>query len=114
MKDYLAIWGTVNPPPGVSTFSGGQIEGLRTFVSILINSMIVIAGVYAFINFIIAGYSFLSAGGKPDKIANAWSKIWQSMLGLLITAGSFVLAGVLGRLLFGQWDALLQLRFYTP
>jgi len=113
MKTLSTIWGTVNPPPGVSGY-GGDISGLRLFVNVLVNTVIVFAGVFTFINFIIAGYSFLSAGGKPEKIANAWSKIWLSMVGLLITAGAFVLAGILGLLLFGDAAALVRLRYFTP
>ncbi len=114
MKTLLAIWGNVNPPPGVVNHYGSDITGLRLFINVLVNTIIVFAGAYTFINFIIAGYSFLSAGGNAEKIANSWSKIWQSMLGLLITAGSFVLAGILGKLLFGDYFALVRLRFFTP
>ena len=113
MKNLLAIWGSVNPPPGVSSYGGG-IDNLRTFISVLVNTLIIIAGVYAFFNFIFAGYSFLSAGGNPEKVANAWSKIWLSMVGLLIAAGSFVIAGLLGLILFKDFNALLQLKIFTP
>jgi len=72
------------------------------------------AGIYAFFNIIIAGYAFMSAGGNPEKIANAWAKIWQTLLGLVIAAASFVLAAIFGQLIFRDPNALLQLRIFTP
>jgi hypothetical protein len=114
MNHLATIWGTISPPPGVTAYGGNNLGGLGLFMNVIVKSVIAFAGVYAFINLILAGYSFLSAGGNPEKIAQSWSKIWQTFLGLLIAVGSFVIAGVLGRLLFGQWDALTRLRYFTP
>jgi hypothetical protein len=101
MENTLALWGTVQPPPGVVNYDGGNITGLQKLVSNGVQTLIVIAGIYAFFNLIFAGYAFMSAGGDPEKIAHAWAKIWQTLLGLVIAAGSFVLAGVFGQLIFG-------------
>jgi hypothetical protein len=114
MKHLATLWGTINPPPGVSSYGGGNLGGLGLFMSVIVKTLIAFAGVYAFINLILAGYSFLSAGGNAEKIAQSWSKIWQTMLGLLIAVGSFVIAGVLGKLLFGDFYALVRLRYFTP
>ena len=117
MDKYLAIWGQVNPPPGVANYGSGVTgnnSGLQRFATVGVRTLIIIAGAYAFFNIIFAGYAFLSAGGNPEKIAGAWSRIYQSILGLMIAAGSFVLAGVFGQLIFNDPNALLQLRIYTP
>ena len=114
MNHLATIWGNINPPPGVLRYGGNNLGGLGLFMSVIVKSLIAFAGVYAFINLILAGYSFLSAGGNPEKIAQSWSKIWQTFLGLLIVVASFVIAGVLGRLLFGNWTALTQLRYFRP
>jgi hypothetical protein len=47
-------------------------------------------------------------------VAGAWAKIWQTMLGLAFAAGSFVLAGIFGKLIFGDYNALLQIKIFTP
>jgi len=70
--------------------------------------MIVIAGVYALFNLIFAGYAFMSAGDDAKKVAGAWAKIWQSLWGLAIAAGAFVLAAIFGQLIFRQWDFILN------
>jgi len=73
-----------------------------------------IAGVYTLLNFVFAGYTFLSGAGDPKKIQDSWAKIWQSIIGLTVAAGSFVLAALLGLLLFRDSNAILQLRIFGP
>ena len=108
------IFGTVNPPPGVSNFPGATTGGVTQFINILFRTLIVIAGLYAVFNLIFAGYAFMSAGDDAKKVAGAWAKISQTLLGLAVAAGAFVLAAIFGRILFGDWNALLQLRIFGP
>ncbi|HUS60261.1 MAG TPA: hypothetical protein VMX76_02650 [Nevskiaceae bacterium] len=104
------IFGEILPPPGVSKWKvgGGKVEGLIPFLNGLIRLLIVGGGIFALLNIILAGYGFLSAGDDPKKIEAAWKKIWQSLLGLLFIAGAFVLAGIFGYLIFGNWGAILN------
>ena len=113
-KKIAQIFGDINPPPGISSWGGFTEGGPTSFITAILRTAIVGAGLFALINFILAGYSFLSAGGDANKIAAAWAKIWQSILGLAIAVGSFVLAAIVGRLLFGDYNALLRIRIYGP
>lgn len=79
-------------------FSLGQGKGLFLLLSNLFKIIGIIGGIYMVIQFITAGYSYISANGDPKKIEAAWTKIWQSMVGLVIIASAFVLAAVVGRL----------------
>lgn len=114
------IFGKIENPfdfiaPG-SQYTGAAVaqgQGLIILGNNLIKLTIVAAGLYGFINFIIAGYTFLSSS-EPKEIARAWAKIWQGMLGLLIVAGSFVLAGIFGWIIFGDVTAILQPKLYGP
>lgn len=114
------IIGKVTPPPGVSKWiekfpaPGGKVAGLVPFLNAIIKLLIVLAGLYAFLNLIIAGYGFMSAGGDPKAVEKAWAKIWQSLVGLLIIAGSFLLAAIFGWLLFKDPSAILIPRIYGP
>lgn len=111
------IIGKVKPPPGVSAW-GADIAGLSNFLNAIFKFVIVVAGLYAFVNLLLAGYAFMSAGDDPKKMAGAWSKIWQSLIGVAVTAGAFVLAAIFGRLLYGpgaeSWTMLLQLQVFGP
>ena len=104
------IFGRVNAPPGVKEYN----QGLTQFISNIVKLMIVGAWIFALFNLTIAGYSFMTAGGDPKKIADAWAKIWQTLVGLLIAASSVVLAAIFGRLIFGDENALLQITIFGP
>jgi len=107
-----SIFGNVKPPPGVENLSGGTLEGLPLFINMIIRLLIVGAGIYAVINLVLAGYAFMSAGDDPKKMAAASSKIWQTLLGLAVAAGSFVLAAIFGKILFNDPNALLQFKIF--
>lgn len=107
-----SIIGEVNPPPGVRNIGGGGIEGIPIFINMILNLLIVGAGIYAVINLVLAGYAFMSAGDDPKKMAGASAKIWQTLLGLAVAAGAFVLAAIFGKILFNDYDALLQFRIF--
>lgn len=103
-------------PPGVLENSFGDVEsgGIGVLINTFLNILVAVAGIYAVFNFVFAGFAFLSAGGDPKKVENAWKKIWQSVLGLAVAAGAFVLAGLIGWLLFGTPNALLNPAIVTP
>lgn len=108
----FGIFGTVNNPLctlGSSALcaAGNEGQGLILILNSLVKFVIVLAGLYTFWNLIAAGYMFMSAGGEPKAIAKAWDKIWQSLIGLLLVAGSFILAVVFGYLIFGRDNAFI-------
>lgn len=107
-------FGTVAPPPGVNYFVGGSVGGVSVFITILVRLIIVGAGVYGVINLALAGYAFISAGGDAKQVADAWAKIWQTMLGIGIAAGSLVLAALIGILFFRDATAFLNPTIYKP
>jgi hypothetical protein len=106
--------GTVDPPPGLSGFFGGGVTGIPVLLSIILRTLIVIAGIYSVFNFILAGYAYISAGGDPKRVQDATSKITQTVIGLVVAAGSFVIAGVIGEILFNNPAALLQFTIFVP
>lgn len=113
-----SAFGTINNPFGiVSNSTALQLsnngEGLIVLANVLIKATIVMAGLYAFINIIVAGYGFLSST-EPKEVAKAWTKIWQSMLGLAFIAGSFILAAIFGWIIFKDPTALLAPKIYAP
>lgn len=107
MKDFI---GTVKPPAAV----GGGLEVLPSFINKILITLIIGAGIYALFNLVLAGYAFMSAGDDPKQMAGAWAKIWQTLLGLAFAAGAFVLAAIFGQIIFGDYNAILQIKFFTP
>lgn len=113
MELLAQVFGQVSPPPGVGAHGAGP-EGLISLLSTMLKLLVVLGGIWALINIIFAGYGFISAGGDPKAIEKAWAKIWQSMVGLLFIAGAFVIAAVIGQLIFGDPSTILNPKVYSP
>lgn len=105
-----SLFGQVKPPPGVT--KGVEEGGLTDLINNFLKLLIVGAGLYALFNFVLAGYAFMSAGDDPKKMAAAWAKIWQTLLGLTLAAGAFVIAALVGWLIFRDPNTLLQLKIF--
>lgn len=104
------IVGTVKNPLAY----GSVTQGLLPFITNLVRLMFVGAGIYSFLNFIIAGFQYMSAGGDTKAITSAWARIWQSLLGLVIIVGSFALAALFGYLIFNDAGFILKPVIYGP
>ncbi len=101
-------FGTITPPKTAFDQQGGPGAAIGGLIQTIIYILIAGAGIYALINLVLAGYAFMSAGDDAKKVAGAWAKIWQTLLGLAVAAGAFVLAGIFGQLIFGRWDFILN------
>ncbi len=111
------FYGEITPPPELRSLivkGGGAGGGLVVLINNLIKILIVAAGLFAVFNFITAGYQLLASGGDPKKVEEAWTKIWHSLLGVVIIAAAFLLAALAGQLVFGDPMIFLQLKIYTP
>jgi len=108
------FWGKINTPPGIDKYGPLTSGGAINFANNILKLAIVGAGLFAFINFISAGYTYLGAGGDVKKVTEATNKIWQSILGLVIVAGSFVLAAIVGWLVFKDPTAIISPKIYGP
>lgn len=102
-------WATINPGAYPDSPSA-----LVTLLSNILKTASALAGVYVLINFIMAGYDFFGANGNPEKISGAWAKIWQSVLGLVVILGAFILAGVVGYIIYGDPTEIISPSIYGP
>jgi hypothetical protein len=86
----------------------GELPGIISFVNMLLRIVIAVAGIWVFLNIILAGFGYISAGGDPKKVEQSWTKIWQSLVGLVIILASFIIAAAIGILFFGDVGAILN------
>lgn len=111
------IIGEINPPGFLEKHGSvevGEGFGLINFLSNILRLAIVVAGLFGLINLILAGYDYITAGGDPEKIKNANSKIFNSLIGLIVIAASFTLAAILSYLLFGDPTMIIRPRIFGP
>lgn len=118
MKNFLAQtqdnpFGPISPPAGISKYATSPDAAIGQLLNTVLKTLIVGAGIYALINLVLAGYAFMSAGDDAKKVAGAWSKISQTLIGLAFAAGAFVLAGIFGQLIFGDPTFILNPKIPT-
>ncbi len=89
-------------------------KGLALLIGNGLRLFFVVAGMLAFLNFVIAGFQYMMAGGDAKAIQSAWDRIWYSLLGLILMVGSFALAVLFGYLIMGDPFFMLRPQVYTP
>ena len=82
---------------GKSSEQGGTI--FTKALSSIIGVMTIVAGIWFIVQFVIAGYNFISAGGKPDEIQKAQQKIINSFIGIAIVVAAIFVLSLIGHLL---------------
>lgn len=102
-----SIFGTINPPP-TGYGSVDSAIGLPAFISNIITIIFAAAGLFAFFNLMIAGFSYISAAGDEKKILAATQSINMSLMGLVIMVAAAAVTGVVSYLLFGSATAILS------
>lgn len=90
------IFGKIDNPTGYTNSQNGS--GLFDLINNILKFTAVIAGLFLVFQIITAGYLYISANGDPKKTEQAWTKIWQAILGFVIVAAAFVIAAVIGKL----------------
>lgn len=99
--------GEVKPPSFIDKYGPFQ-TGIPLFISNIIRLLTIVAGLWMLINFILAGLQFISAQGKEEQIKNAWDKIFNSMIGLIVIVTAYALTALLSYLLFGDPSFILR------
>ena len=90
----IGIFGNIENPTSYDSVKG---QGLFTFLSNIFKFAAVAGGIYMIVQLIMAGFDYISASGDAKKTEAAWSKIWQSLLGMVIISAAFIIAGLIGR-----------------
>lgn len=109
LADCNSVIGCISPPPGVTPLpQGGDLGPIIGILNLFLKLVFIAAGLFALFNFIIAGFGFMTAGGDAKQVSAAWNKIQMSFLGLIVIVSSFLLAAILGQILFGDATYFLK------
>ena len=107
----LQIFGTIDAPSWIADPSA---KGLIGLLSNIVRFSISSAGLYVFFNLVLAGYQFISGGSDPKAISSAWAKIYQSLIGLAIIAGSLLITAIISLVIFGNATFIINPKIYGP
>ncbi len=111
------VFGEIEPPPGVADFNqqagGAQNIGIVIFASNLVRLATLIAGLWVFFNFIRAGYIYIT-GDSSNAAQEVSQLLTNSIIGILLIVASYLLAGLVGLLFFGDATFIIQPVIYGP
>ncbi len=109
-------FGAIEAPPGVDKFNqqaGASGIGLIIFFSNLIKFLAVIAGLWTMLNFISAGFTYITSSDSGS-ISKIGTKLTLSVVGLAIIVASYTIAAVLGLILFGDATFIINPKIPSP
>lgn len=91
--------GTLAPIPGAYEPKGEG--GSETFTQIFSNAfgiLTLVAGVMFFIYFLIAGITWITSSGKPDKVQQAQDKMTNAAIGLIAVVATYTITYIVGKI----------------
>jgi hypothetical protein len=105
------VFGEIKAPQGVAAYDAhapaGSI-GIIAFVSTLLRTATVVAGVFILFNFIMAGFSMVTGGGKSEAYSNATQKMTMSIIGIIVMVASYIIVGIISLIVFGDPKYILE------
>ena len=101
-----SVFGAIEAPPGVAELNAqdesGNNIGLLIFISNMIKVVSIVAGVWVMFNFIIAGFTYITANGDSSAYSKIGEKLSLSVSGLVLIVAAYTIAGILGLIIFGD------------
>lgn len=90
--------GTIGGGAGLGPFANGGdgVTGIAKIISSAVGILTVAAGVWFLFNIIIAGFSWISAGGDKAKLTSAREKITNALIGLVVVVASWAILALAG------------------
>lgn len=104
------IVGPIEPPRGVENYtaaSGADI-GLIFLISNLIRFFTLLAGLWIIINIILAGYQYITGGGKSEVHSKVKDKFTMSAIGFVLMIAAYAVAALVGLIFFGDPTYILS------
>lgn len=97
MKKLLAQDITLGPISGTGQFQTGNVNSqLGNFLSTVINTITVMAGLAFILYFAIGGLKWITSSGDKSRAEEAKTELTQSAIGLIVVAVSYFIVGIVG------------------
>lgn len=107
-------FGTINNPLTGYGDVNTAGSGMSAFISNAITVVFAAAGLYAFFNLMLAGFTYITANGDQKKLESALYSINMSLLGLVIMVGAAAITAIVSYVLFGSATYILSPQITGP
>lgn len=105
----------VNPLTKVGSNGYTNVDtGLPAFITNIVTLIFIAGGLWTFLNFMIAGFSYITAAGDQKKIEAAQQSITTSLIGLVVMVAAAAITGIVSFVLFGDAGAILSPKIIGP
>lgn len=99
--------GTIDKPQVVSNFDtagniGDDQIGILFFASRMVTYITIIAGIWAFANILLAGYTYITSTGNSQVHTQVRDRLTMSVMGMMLIVTVYAIAGILGTIFFGN------------
>ncbi len=78
------------------------------FIGTIIVFITVVAGLYAFLQLILGGFGYITSAGDKGKVSESTNRMLYAIIGLVTIGASFILASIVGKLIFGTQFNILS------
>lgn len=105
------LFGTIEAPEGVKAYQakvGPDEIGIILFFSNIIRLITIFAGIWTMLNFVLAGWIYITGADDKDAGSKVSTKMLNSVMGLAIVALSYTIAALVGLLIFGNAMYIIQ------
>lgn len=72
---------------------------LNRMISTIIGVLTAVAAIWFIFQFIIAGYQWIQSGGEKSNLEQARDKITNSLIGLILVVGAWIIIGIIGKII---------------
>lgn len=101
MNQVLAQVKDLNPirPPGLPFTAATSGTSTENLISTAVGFLTVASGLAFILYFIIAGFSWITAGGDAEKLKKAQANITNALIGIVIVAIAYTVTAIIGSIL---------------
>ena len=112
-----ALIGGIAPPEGIARFNGQAILGgggstnsigIFYFITLGLRLFFIISGLLIFGNFLYSGYIYIVQAGDTKAHGEVKDRLTYSAIGLVVMVSAFILAGLVGAIVFGDPGFILK------
>ncbi len=101
------VVGAVVPPAAIRTRFGDGV-GIIAFLSIIIRLVAIVGGILAMLNFVAAGFIYITSMGNTQANTQVREKLTFSVIGLLVIVSAYTIAAIVGLIFFGDATFILE------